>query len=105
MTFDADRRQGPTITVGALAQDFDPPAVHDFCQPDLRLPGKAGFMGAAALDLGGVDVEDPNGFGLVSRTQPDRVAVPDPDFDRFSGCRAEHDGNDDMAEHGKWLSS
>lgn len=105
VAFDPDRRQGPAIAVGALTQDFDPPALQDFCQPDLRLPGKVGFKSAAALDLWGVDVEDPDGFGLVSRTQPDRVAVPDPDFRRFAGCRAEHDGDNDMAEHGERLSS
>ena len=50
--FDAYRRQGPAIAVGPLTQDFDPPTLQDFRQPDLRLPGKVGFMDAAALHFG-----------------------------------------------------
>ena len=102
--FDAYRRQGPAIAVGPLTQDFDPPTLQDFRQPDLRLPGKVGFMDAAALHFGSVDVEYPNSFGLLSHTQPDRVTVPDADFRRLAGSRAEQDGDDDMDEQGKRLS-
>ena len=43
---DADRRQGPAIAVGALAQDFDTAAFQKLGQPDLRLQREAGFMRA-----------------------------------------------------------
>jgi len=86
-------------------QDFDPLAFQKLGQPDLRLQREVGFIRALPLDLGGVDVEDPDGLRLPRRAQPDGIPVPDTDFGGFAGCRAEQDGNDDMAEHGEWLSS
>lgn len=77
MVFDADRRQGPAIAVGALTQDFNAPPMQEVGEPGLRLKREIGFIGALPLDLGGIDIEDPNRFRLPRCAQADVLVLHD----------------------------